>query len=232
MEISMVISNNSDAKGLIIASENKLPTLVLDTNQGFDNELSEIIEMNSIGLVVLAGFMKIIPKTITDKYDGMILNLHPSLLPKHKGLDTHKKVIQAKDKFHGASVHYVTSKLDNGPVIIQGKYEVDNYDENIMKDQVHKIEYQILPIAIKWFVEGNITKIDNKFSFNKNFDASISLKFFLFFNIWRAFFSNPFAIITSRKVLLSSMAKFFVTLKLHETIPPNALMGSQARASL
>ena len=167
MEISMVISNNSDAKGLIIASENKLPTLVLDTNQGFDNELSEIIEMNSIGLVVLAGFMKIIPKTITDKYDGMILNLHPSLLPKHKGLDTHKKVIQAKDKFHGASVHYVTSKLDNGPVIIQGKYEVDNYDENIMKDQVHKIEYQILPIAIKWFVEENITKIDNKFSFNK-----------------------------------------------------------------
>ena len=167
MEISMVISNNPDAKGLIIASEHKLPTLVLDTNQGFDNELSEIIEMNSIGLVVLAGFMKIIPKTITDKYDGMILNLHPSLLPKHKGLDTHQKVIQAKDKFHGASVHYVTSKLDNGPVIIQGKYEVDNYDENIMKDQVHKIEYQILPIAIKWFVEGNITKIDNKFSFNK-----------------------------------------------------------------
>ena len=167
MEISMVISNNPDAKGLIIASENKLPTLVLDTSKGFDNNLSEIIEKNSIGLVVLAGFMKIISKNITDKYDGMILNLHPSLLPKHKGLDTHQKVIQAKDKFHGASVHYVTSKLDNGPVIIQGKYEVDNYDENIMKDQVHKIEYQILPIAIKWFVEGNIAKSGNRFSFNK-----------------------------------------------------------------
>ena len=130
-------------------------------------KIAEIIENNSIGLVVLAGFMKIIPKSITDKYDGMILNLHPSLLPKHKGLDTHQKVIQAKDKFHGASVHYVTSKLDNGPVIIQGKYEVDDYDENIMREQVHKIEYQILPIAIKWFVDGNITKLDNRFSFNK-----------------------------------------------------------------
>ena len=140
MEISMVISNNPDAKGLVIASDNKIPTLVIDTSKGFDDKLSEIIENNSIGLVVLAGFMKIIPKSITDKYDGMILNLHPSLLPKHKGLDTHQKVIQAKDKFHGASVHYVTSKLDNGPVIIQGKYEVDDYDENIMREQVHKIE--------------------------------------------------------------------------------------------
>lgn len=167
MDVFMVISNNPKAKGLNIAETHNIANLVIDTNKSFDHVLSEIVDTHDIDLLILAGFMKILPKTITDKYDGKIINIHPSLLPKHKGLETHKKVIEAKDKFHGASVHYVTSKLDNGPVIIQGKYEVDNYDENIMKDQVHKIEYQILPIAIKWFVEGNITKIDNKFSFNK-----------------------------------------------------------------
>ena len=98
--------------------------------------------------------MKILPKTITDKYDGMILNIHPSLLPKHKGLNTHHKVIEAGDEYHGASVHYVTSELDDGPVIIQSKFKVEKFDLNLIKEQVHKIEYEIFPIALKWFVDG------------------------------------------------------------------------------
>ena len=166
MDIHMVISNNPKAKGLKIAKGKNINILNIDTSQNFDDILSDIIDKNSIDLVILAGFMKILPKKMTDKYDGMIINIHPSLLPKYKGLNTHQKVIESKDKFHGASVHYVTSELDGGPVIIQGKYEVTEYDENIIKQEVHKIEHEILPIAIKWFLEGNINKLKNNFSFN------------------------------------------------------------------
>ena len=125
MDIFMVISNNPKAKGLDIAKSRNIPVLSIDTNKAFDKILSEIIDSNDITLLILSGFMKILPESITSKYDGMIINIHPSLLPKHKGLNTHQKVIQSKDNFHGASVHYVTSKLDEGPVIIQGKYKVD-----------------------------------------------------------------------------------------------------------
>ena len=96
MDVFMVISNNPKAKGLNIAENHNITNLVIDTNKRFDDVLSEIVDMNDIGLLILAGFMKILPKTITDKYDGKIINIHPSLLPKYKGLETHKKVIEAK----------------------------------------------------------------------------------------------------------------------------------------
>ena len=97
--------------------------------------------------------MKILPKDFTDKFYGKIINLHPSLLPKFKGLDTHKKVLASKEKYHGASVHFVTSKLDDGPVIIQGKTEIlENDNEITLRDRVHKIEHNIFPLAIKWFM--------------------------------------------------------------------------------
>tara|TARA_B100001778_G_scaffold185549_1_gene152812 strand:- start:896 stop:1528 length:633 start_codon:yes stop_codon:yes gene_type:complete len=166
MDILMVISDNPTANGLKIASGHKIATLVIDTTERFDVKLSKIIDDNSVDLIILAGFMKILPKTITEKYDGMILNIHPSLLPKHKGLNTHNKVIEAGDKYHGASVHYVTSKLDDGPVIIQSKFKIENNDLSLIKEQVHKIEYEIFPIALKWFVEGNISKQNDKFLFN------------------------------------------------------------------
>ena len=142
MDVFMVISNNPKAKGLNIAENHNITNLVIDTNKRFDDVLSEIVDMNDIGLLILAGFMKILPKTITDKYDGKIINIHPSLLPKYKGLETHKKVIEAKDKFHGASVHYVTSELDDGPVIIQGKYKIDQYDEEVIKKNIHAITFE------------------------------------------------------------------------------------------
>ena len=166
MDIFMVISDNPDAKGLKIATDHKIRTLVVNTVVGFHDKLSKVIDDNSIDLVILAGFMKILPKTITDKYDGMILNIHPSLLPKHKGLNTHHKVIESRDKYHGASVHYVTSDLDDGPVIIQSKFKVEEYDLSLLKEQVHRIEYEIFPIALKWFVDGNISKQKDKFLFN------------------------------------------------------------------
>ncbi len=166
MDILMVISDNPTAKGLKIAADHKIPTLIVNTAEGFHDKISKIIDDNSVDLVILAGFMKILPKTITDKYDGMILNIHPSLLPKHKGLNTHHKVIEAGDEYHGASVHYVTSELDDGPVIIQSKFKVEKFDLNLIKEQVHKIEYEIFPIALKWFVDGNISKQNDKFLFN------------------------------------------------------------------
>ena len=157
--IKVIIFDNNGKK-------NKELNILLDPFETKELIFSEIIDDNAITLMILAGFMKILPESITDKYDGMIINIHPSLLPKHKGLNTHQKVIESKDNFHGASVHYVTSNLDEGPVIIQGKYEVDKYDEDILKQKVHEIEHQIYPIAIKWFVEGNINKLEDKFLFN------------------------------------------------------------------
>ena len=166
MDICMVMTDNPSAKGLKIASNHNIPTLVVNTTVGFHDKLSKVIDDNYIDLIILAGFMKILPKTITDKYDGMILNIHPSLLPKHKGLNTHNKVIESGDKYHGASVHYVTSDLDDGPIIIQSKFKVEEYDLSLLKEQVHKIEYEIFPIALKWFVDGNISKQNDKFLFN------------------------------------------------------------------
>ena len=111
--------------------------------------------------------MKILPKVFVEKYYGKIINIHPSLLPKFKGLNTHKKALASKERYHGASVHFVTSELDGGPVIVQGKTEIqENDNEDALKSRVHQIEYNIFPLAIKWFVENHIKQIDNKCFFD------------------------------------------------------------------
>ena len=116
-----------------------------------------------------AGFMKILPTDFVDKFSGKIINLHPSLLPKYKGLNTHEKVLDAKDKFHGASVHFVNSRLDDGPIIIQSKCIVDPNDTcETLKAKVHKIEYEILPIAIDWYCKKYIKQVDDKIQFKDN----------------------------------------------------------------
>ena len=167
MKIIAVVSDNPNAKGLKKAQIAKIETIVLDIFKDSFSALSNIIDSNSIDVLILAGFMRILPKEFTDRYDGKILNIHPSLLPKYKGLDTHRKVLQSRDKIHGASVHFVTSELDGGPVIIQGKINIEKQDnEASLKKRVHEIEYQIYPIAIKWFTEHYIKKSGNKCLFN------------------------------------------------------------------
>ena len=111
--------------------------------------------------------MKIISKNFIKKFGKKIINIHPSLLPKFKGLNTHKKVLASKEKYHGASVHFVTSELDDGPVIIQGKTEIlKNDNEDTLRDRVHKIEQNIFPLAIKWFIENHIKQVKDKCFFD------------------------------------------------------------------
>jgi len=167
MDITAVVSNNSNAKGLARAEEVGIKTIVIDTSNKYIDQLLAIANTYDIDLILLSGFMKILPKDFTDKFYGKIINLHPSLLPKFKGLDTHKKVLISKEKYHGASVHFVTSKLDDGPIIIQGKTKIlKNDSEDTLKDRIHKIEHNIFPLAIKWFVENHIKQVKDKCYFD------------------------------------------------------------------
>lgn len=167
MDIIAVISDNPEAKGLIKAQAAGIKTLIINTSDEYINRLFVLIDSHPIDLIILSGFMKILPKSFTDKYRGKIINLHPSLLPKFKGLNTHEKVLDSKEKYHGASVHFVTSELDSGPIIIQGKTKVLNNDTiNTLKERVHKIEYKIFPLAVKWFVEDHIKHVGNQCFFD------------------------------------------------------------------
>ena len=167
MDIVAVVSNNSEAKGLARAETAGIKTIVIDTSNKYIDQLLTLVNTYNVDLILLSGFMKILPKDFTDKFYGKIINLHPSLLPKFKGLDTHKKVLISKEKYHGASVHFVTSKLDDGPIIIQGKTKIlKNDSEDTLKDRIHKIEHNIFPLAIKWFIENHIKQVKDKCYFD------------------------------------------------------------------
>ena len=167
MEIVAVVSNNSMAKGLEIARTNNIDTIVIDTEKPYLAIIKDLVKKHEVSLLILAGYMKILPEDITDEFYGKILNIHPSLLPKHKGLNTHKKVLESNDSSHGASVHFVNSELDGGAVIIQGQVNVKRDDtEETLKEKVHKIEHEIYPIAIKWFIEKHIELKNDKCLFD------------------------------------------------------------------
>ena len=167
-KISIVISNNRDCGGIQKAADYGLDTFFIDKSTDY-NYLEKILNRKGISLLILAGFMKILPTDFVDKFSGKIINLHPSLLPKYKGLNTHEKALEAKDKYHGASVHFVNSRLDDGPIIIQSKCIVDPNDTcETLKAKVHKIEYEILPIAIDWYCKKYIKQVDDKIQFKDN----------------------------------------------------------------
>ena len=167
MDIDAVISDNPNAYGLKIAKKEKIKTFVIDSKKKLSESLKKIIDKMLIDIIILAGFMKILPEDFVKNYSGKILNIHPSLLPCYKGINTHKRVLEAKDSFHGASVHFVTTKLDDGPVIIQGKIEVNKFDnEDTLKEKVHDVEYEIYPLAIKWFTEGILKQSGRSYKFN------------------------------------------------------------------
>ena len=165
INIHKVITDNASASGLKYAYEKKISTNIINEEYSYE-DISVDISENNIDLIILAGFMKILPKDFVNNHDGKIINLHPSLLPKHKGLDTHNRAIQSGDKTHGASVHFVTEKLDNGPVFIQGLFEIGESDTAAtLEKKVHEMEYQILPIAIRWFGDKLIEKNGNNYNF-------------------------------------------------------------------
>ena len=160
--IGAVISNRADAYGLQRAQAAGIPTQVLShrefaDREAFDTALMAAIDAFQPDLVVLAGFMRILTPGFVRHYQGRLLNIHPSLLPRHKGLDTHNRAVAAGDAEHGCSVHFVTEELDGGPVAIQAAIPI-RADESVaqLTDRVHVEEHRIYPLAVRWFAEGRL----------------------------------------------------------------------------
>jgi len=160
--IAAVICNRADAYGLERAKQAGIATELLDHKQfdgreAFDAALIQAIDTHQPDLVVLAGFMRILTPGFVQHYAGRLLNIHPSLLPKHKGLHTHQRAIEAGDAEHGCSVHFVTEELDGGPLVVQALLPVmaDDTAESLAR-RVHQQEHQIYPLAVRWFAEGRL----------------------------------------------------------------------------
>lgn len=160
--IAAVISNRADAYGLVRAQAAGLSTEVIDhtafeSREAFDKMLASVIDLYQPDLIVLAGFMRILTAEFVKHYQGRMINIHPSLLPKYKGINTHQRVLEAGDKEHGVSVHFVTPELDGGPIIIQAFVNVayDDTAETLAK-RVQTQEHIIYPAVVKWFAQGRI----------------------------------------------------------------------------
>ena len=151
-KIALVISNNSLAKGLNYANKFKIKKKVINYSNIINAEKEIIFELkkNKIDIICLAGFMKILSKNFVKKFIGKILNIHPSLLPKYKGLKTHQRVISNSEKYSGCTVHYVSSKLDSGKIILQKKVKIFKHDTyKRLEKRILKQEHLLYPKALK-----------------------------------------------------------------------------------
>tara|TARA_B100000401_G_C52673629_1_gene656190 strand:+ start:194 stop:772 length:579 start_codon:yes stop_codon:yes gene_type:complete len=150
--VDLILSNTIKAKGLKYSNVFNIEKKVIkyDKKIKTDNKILKVLKKKKIKLICLAGFMKILSKNFIKRFDGKIINIHPSLLPKYKGLNTHQRVIKNKEKFSGCSVHYVNSKLDSGKIILQRRVKISIKDDHIsLAKKVLKIEHLIYPAAIK-----------------------------------------------------------------------------------
>ena len=161
-QVVYVVSNNPNAYGLERAKRFNIDTKIIDNKlffnrDDFDNNLQDFLDKLSPDLIILAGFMRILGRAVTDKYSTKMINLHPSLLPLYPGLDTHSQVLSNNDDNHGVSIHYVSAELDGGPLIAQGTIKVkNNEDENDLIDRIHKVEHLLLPEIVNEICIGNI----------------------------------------------------------------------------
>ena len=152
ISINLIISNNSKSKGLKYSKIYNIKKKIFNFNKRSlsEREILKLLKKNQIDLICLAGFMKILSKNFITKFKGIILNIHPSLLPKYKGLKTHKKVIENREKFSGCTVHFVTPKLDSGKIIMQKRVKVKKNDtEKTLAKRILIQEHKIYPLAIK-----------------------------------------------------------------------------------
>ena len=161
--IVKVISNQADAYGLTRAQQANISSTVIDhkdydSREHFDQALMHSIDQCHPDLIVLAGFMRILSDAFVEHYLGKMINIHPSLLPKYQGLNTHQRVLEAGDSVHGVTVHYVTPELDSGPIILQAKVPVlEGDNEASLKQRVHQAEHQLYPEAIRRIATGQVT---------------------------------------------------------------------------
>ncbi len=163
-----VISNSDEAYGLTRAKQAGIDAFVVDnanstSRSEYDQQLQQQIDQYKPDLVVLAGFMRILSDDFVNHYHGRLINIHPSLLPKYQGLNTHQRVLDAGDTHHGASVHFVIPELDAGPLILQAEVAIHNDDTaETLAQRVHEQEHIIYPLVIKWFAEGRVKMVGNK----------------------------------------------------------------------
>ncbi|MBK4988373.1 MULTISPECIES: phosphoribosylglycinamide formyltransferase [Pseudomonas] len=162
VRICGVVSNRADAFGLQRAAAAGIEHVVLDHTQyegreAFDAALMACIDGFEPHLVVLAGFMRILSGSFVRHYQGRLVNIHPSLLPKYKGLHTHRRALEAGDAEHGCSVHFVTEELDGGPLVVQAVVPVAADDTvETLAQRVHCQEHLVYPLAVRWFAEGRL----------------------------------------------------------------------------
>jgi len=167
-KIGAVISNRPNVKGLERAAKAGIETQVIDHKEFpqrelFDAKMIRAIDEYQPDLVVLAGFMRILTADFVRRYEGKLLNIHPSLLPKHPGLNTHQRAIDEGDTTHGVTTHFVTAELDSGPNIIQAEVPVLPQDSaETLASRVQEQEHVIYPITVKWFVEGRLTMLGDE----------------------------------------------------------------------
>jgi phosphoribosylglycinamide formyltransferase-1 len=150
INISLVISNKKNAKGILHAKKNSIPLLIINTQKrSFENIILKEVKKHKISLICLAGYMEIISKNFINIYRKKIINIHPSLLPKFKGLNTFKRILKNDEKKTGCTVHFVNKKLDGGKKIIQKSFFISRYDdEEILRRKTHKLEHRAFSEAI------------------------------------------------------------------------------------
>jgi len=167
-KICAVISNQPDAYGIERAKKAGIPTQIIehklyDSRESFDAELTQCIEQFQPELIVLAGFMRILTDDFVNHFYGKMINIHPSLLPKYRGLHTHKRALEAGDSEHGVTIHYVSAELDGGPIILQKTVPVLSTDsESSLAERVLVQEHIAYPQVIKWFSQGKIQLVDHQ----------------------------------------------------------------------
>jgi phosphoribosylglycinamide formyltransferase-1 len=166
VDIRAVVSDRADTAGLEWARSVGLHCVTLSPKEfpdreRYDEALAALVASFAPGLVVLAGFMRILGPAFVDRFADRMLNIHPSLLPRHRGLDTHRRALEAGDREHGASVHFVTRELDGGPVVLQARVPIrDGDDEATLAARVLEVEHRIYPQAVGWFAAGRLRCLD------------------------------------------------------------------------
>lgn len=167
-KIVKVVANKPKAYGLVRAKQSQIPAVLIDhthyqSREDFEQALINEIDQEPPGLVVLAGFMRILTPLFTGHYLGKMLNIHPSLLPKYPGLNTHQRALDAGDKVHGLSIHFVTSELDGGPVILQATLNIQpGVNVELLQKKVHHLEHQAYPLAVQYYAQGHFQLKNNQ----------------------------------------------------------------------
>jgi len=166
--IDVVVSNNPGVGGLERAKNAGIPTEVLDHRKfgdrdSYDRALRQLLERYDPQLIVLAGFMRILGERFVRRFQGRILNIHPSLLPKFAGLDTHRRALEARESEHGCTVHFVTPTLDGGPPVIQGAVRVCEEDTPAaLAARVLEVEHRIYPLAVSMIASGRLQYVEER----------------------------------------------------------------------